>query len=260
MREHSQVTASYALDIGKYTLGVDERVRASGTTTHWACLTSGIASFRQLPTVGNGPSIPDLAKSINADLASGHLVSLGFEAPMWFPIAREHCPSLRLFAERFSEEKTCKRQWYLNGGAAATLKALSLGIMLLSLVRDDNSDVRLTTQPNCMARNTIVLFEAFITGKFKLAKYRPSRISGHEWDAFLASLAWGALHKSFLVPAGTTPLLLHAAGKQRAEALSIWRTIASNVPSLSPVDGPPDCDVVALADNTSSPRAAAKID
>jgi hypothetical protein len=40
----------------------------------------------------------------------------------------------------------------------------------------------------------------------------------------------------------------NAAGREQAETLSIWRTIASNVPSLLPVDGPPDCEVVALAE------------
>lgn len=167
MQERSSVTASYALDIGTYTLGAKGQVRASNTTTAWARLTGGIASFRQLPAAGkSGLSIPDLAKSINTDLASGHFVSLGFEAPMWFPIARGHSASLRLFAGRFPEEETCRRQRYLNGGAAATLKALSLGIMLLSLVREDNPGVRLTTQPNCGEQNAIVLFEAFVTEEF----------------------------------------------------------------------------------------------
>jgi hypothetical protein len=249
-----QVTASYALDIGTYTLGVKGQVRTSDTTTAWARLTSGMASFHQLPAAGkHGADVPDLARSINTDLASGHSVSLGFEAPMWLPTARVHRPSLQLFAGRFLEENQSTRQWYLNGGAAATLKALSLGIMLLSVVGAENPSVRLTTRPDCTAQNTIVLFEAFVTKEFKLGQYRPIGITKDQWDAFLASLAWGALHKSFSVPACITPRLLHAAGSEPAETLSIWKTIASNVPSLSPVEGPPDCDVVALAETSSSP-------
>ena len=253
MREHSPVTASYALDIGRYTLGVDERV-LSGTTAAWARLTTGIASFHQLPAVGkSGSSIPCLAKSVNADLASGCFVALGFEAPMWLPIRRGHSRSLRLFAPRFSEER--QHEWYVNAGAAATLKALSLGIMLFSLIRAGNPNVRLTTDTGCTTPNAIALFEAFVVEDFKLPKHRKSaRVipSDDEWDAFLASLAWGAIKRSFSVPASTTPRLLHAAGSEPAEILSIWRTIASNVPSLSPVGGPPDCDVVALAENTSA--------
>jgi hypothetical protein len=256
MQERASAIPSYGLDIGKYTLGVRGQVCASKTTTAWARLASGIASFHELPAVGTrGTSITGLAGCINADLESGP-VALGFEAPMWLPIARRHKESLQLFKGRFPKEDECTRQWYLNGGAAAALKALSLGIMLLSLVRNDNPGVRLTTQPNCGAQNTIVLFEAFVTAEeFKLAGYRPSGITEHEWDAFLASLAWGALHKSFSVPARITPLLLHAAGSEPSEALSIWKTIASNVPSLPPVDGPPDCDVVALAEMKSPSRA-----
>jgi hypothetical protein len=250
MQVCSSATASYGLDIGKYTLGVHAQVCASKTTTAWARLTSGIASFDELPAVGTkGTSITELARCINADLASGRSVALGLEAPMWFPIARRHKESLHLFKGRFPEEDECTRQWYLNGGTAATLKALSLGIMLLSLVRDDNPGIRLTTQPNCIAQNTLVLFEAFVTADFKLSEYRSRGITEHEWDAFLASLAWGALRKSFRVPAGIARRVLHAAGREQAETLSIWGTIASNVPSLLPVDGPPDCDVVALAEN-----------
>ena len=71
------------------------------------------------------------------------------------------------------------------------VKALSLGIMLLSAVGADNPAVRLTTRPDCTAQNTIVLFEAFVTKEFKLGQYRASGITKDEWDAFLASLTWG---------------------------------------------------------------------
>ncbi len=126
-------------------------------------------------------------------------------------------------------------------GAATTLKALSLGIMLFSLIRARNSNVRLTTDPGCTTPNTISLFGAFVVGDFKLPHHwrlaQQLIPKDDQWDAFLASLAWGALHKSFPVP-----------------ALDL-KNFESNVPLLPPLDGPPDCDCRcpgALAETSSS--------
>lgn len=186
---------------------------------------------------------------------------------MWLPIERSERNDLTLFRPRFDAEcafpteRQRKSAWYLYG-AQATIKALSVGTMLFSLIRNMKLKIRLTTKPDfdSIEPGTIVLFEAFAVGSFKVP--HPSGVprNGDEWDAFTASLAWGALHKSFRVPSGPQlPRRLHTVGTQSPEkTLSIWSIIAGNVPSITPVDGPPDCDVVGFASESLMSGLAAR--
>jgi hypothetical protein len=202
------------------------------------------------PAKGNawqcGRSILQLASAIAKDLEMGHLVSLGFEAPMWFPVRRSHSANLKLFAPRFRAERGS--EWYLQSGAAATLKAISAGTMLLSLIQADSPRVRLTTAPDSIAPGTIGLFEAFVVDDFKVTPPpQVARQAPNEWDAFTASLAWGAFYRAFDVPDLLAPRRLHTAGTEPSELISIWKTIVSNVPQFPQIEGPPDCDVIALS-------------
>lgn len=154
--------ASYAVDIGVYNVGANGRILSS-TTTAWARSADGTSSFDDIVYSGSchvgkfsgssertwscGRSISLLADRIAADIKAGFSVSLGLEAPMWFPIWREQCAGLKLFKPRFLDEG--KNQWYLQSGAAATVKAVSIASMLVGLLtsrRPAVSSPRIPTQ------------------------------------------------------------------------------------------------------------------
>ena len=263
--------ASYGVDIGVYNVGAQGQILAS-TTTAWARATEGTFSFDGIRYSGScedgtfsessertwscGRCITRLADRISADIKAGFSVSLGFEAPMWFPIRWEQCANLRLFKPRCDDEK--ENQWYLQAGAAATVKAISIGAMLLRLLASKQPGIKLTTNPTSAAPQTIVLYEAFVVGKdkFKIPPPEGATQAGNEWDAFTASLAWAAINWGFQVPPGLHPKELHTAGSAPDEFFdelcaiaSVWQIVASLVYGSGPcrVEGPLDCQVVGLA-------------
>lgn len=168
--------ASYAVNIGVYNVGAMGQILSS-TTTAWARSGEGTCSFDGITYSGSsgsheegtfsestqrtwscGRSISRLVDRIAVDIEAGLSVSLGLEAPMWFPIRREECANLELFKPRFDAEKG--RGWYLQSGAAATVKAISIAAMLVGLLTSKQPEVRLTTNPSSAADRTIVLYEA----------------------------------------------------------------------------------------------------
>jgi hypothetical protein len=255
--------AVYELDIGIYYTGAHGQI-LSATTAAWCRAVSGIVSFDALRYSGTpcsgvfkispgpaaaessdficGRSIPRLAESIARDLADGRWVALGFEAPMWIPLSFGEGPNLQLFSPRFPAE--AEHAWYLQSGAAATVKSISLGVPLLELVRDRTrgTELRFTTTPEERKENTIVLFEAFVAGNYKIPDFSGAKDAPNEWDAFLAALAWGNLHADFAVPNDVESATLHRADSRPEPSVSIWETIAGT----SPVCGPLDCEVVGL--------------
>ena len=166
---------------------------------------------------------------------------------MWFPVGCEQCAShqpFQLFKRRFHEEE--KSEWYLQSGAAATVKAVSIAAMLVDLITSRQPKVKLTTDPSSVANRTIVLYEAFVAGKFKTPQPQPAILPENEWDAFTASLAWGAKNGYFNFPPTVEPHELHRAGSSVGRIASVWQIVANLVASKPQVEGPLDCQIVGL--------------
>jgi hypothetical protein len=258
--------ASYAVDVGVYNVGAKGQILAS-TTTAWARADEGTCSFDGIKysgsceegtfvdstqrTFGCGRNIRRLVDRIAADIEGGLSISLGLEAPMWFPISWEHCANRRLFEPRCDDERD--NPWYLQAGAAATVKAASIGATLVRLLTSKQPAVKLTTDPSSAAPQTIVLYEAFVVGedKFKMDVPAEARQANNEWDALTASLAWGAINCAFNIPAGVLAKELHEAGSwsdNLCGIASVWQIIASLAYGAGAcrVDGPLDCQIVGL--------------
>jgi len=257
----------YALDIGVYNLGARSQILSS-TTTAWCRLPSpptslagveysGTASSGQFCLSGKwsancGRSIDDLARAMARDFKEGKSIALGFEAPMWFPMHRKHSPSLSLFSPRFSEESG--HEWYLQAGAAATLKAASLGCLLFSQVEGLGVRLAPSTDPDSRrtGNGTLILFEAFVAGDYKLG--RPSGVpvaAANEWDAVTAAVSWFLAHGFPSYELSAQPTTLHRAGSQRGGLMSVWSIILGASVTPVNVQGPPDCEIVAMRDQTA---------
>jgi hypothetical protein len=255
--------ASYAVDIGVYNVGSKGQILSS-TKTAWARSGEGTYSFDGITYSGScdegtfgkstqqwscGRSISRLVDRIAADLDAGFSVSLGLEAPMWFPIGLglEQCANLQLFKPRCEEERGGS-EWYLQSGAAATVKAISIAAMLIGLLTSKQPGVKITTDPSSGTAGTIALYEAFVVGegKFKMRLPAGATQAENEWDAFTASLAWGAVNWAFNIPPSVHPKELHKAGSALSGIASVWQIVASLVPSHPRVDGPLDCQIVGL--------------
>ena len=262
-------TVVYALDIGVYRTGIQGQV-LSETTAAWCRVTKGITAFDALRYSGTpctgifnchseadpvessgfrcGRSLPLLAESLTGDLEEGRQVALGFEAPMWLPLAFNEAPSLTLFSPRFSAEAT--HRWYLQSGAAATVKSISLGIPLLEMVRSRLPDREFlwTTAVAEERENSVTLFEAFVAGDYKVQGFDVAKNAPDEWDAFLAALAWGSIHAGFELPDGVEAESLHEAGTHPDPSVSVWDVVAGGTQGSrsTKVAGPSDCEVVGL--------------
>lgn len=247
--------AIYGLDIGVYKLGAKSRVLAA-TTTAWCRVVAGTSSVNGVAHEGGtdlgilktpagnswqcGRSIKELANAIATDIVSGRRIALGLEAPMWFPLHAVHCPGLTLFEPRFDQERGS--EWYVQAGAAATLKAISLGRLLLSYLTGLGHRPIFTTAGDDVPVGQVRLFEAFVAGKqFKIS--HPGLDATNEWDALVAALAFGGVHKIVEVPLGWEPTLLHAAGDAAGEGFSVWNTVLQ-ASGADDAEGPWDCDVV----------------
>jgi hypothetical protein len=250
----------YALDIGVYNLNAAGHVLAS-TTTAWACVSESVptlalsytgscamGAFRDSDgrTWPCGRSLDVLARAIVRDVEAGHRVALGFEAPMWFPTRHAARPGLTTFAARFETERGS--EWYLQSGAAATLKAIGLGIMLFSAIVAQRDKQRFSTRSNDLD-GAILLYEAFVAGDYKIAPPASVARSGtNEWDALTAAIAWRTLHSDsgLAAPPPLRAVELHKGGSLRGGAISVWSIIAAHLATPAVIEGPVDCQVVGL--------------
>jgi hypothetical protein len=188
---------------------------------------------------------------ITADIEAGFSVSIGLEAPMWFPIEREEHAGLKLFKPRFREEGGS--EWYLQSGAAATIKAISIGTMLIDLLVSKLPEAKFTTAPSSEPNGTIILYEAFVVGEGKFKMPLPSGAvrAENEWDAFTASLAWGAINCEFEIPHSIRSRELHKAGSSDSRIASVWQVLASLTTTRPLISGPPDCQIVGVCCNAA---------
>lgn len=244
---------SYALDIGVYNVGARGQMLTS-TTAAWCRVPEGSArldavtrergiddgtlvSLDGTSRYRAGRSIPRLARAIATDLRAGHAVALGLEAPMWIPLTERHRARLKLFRPRFEVEAGA--EWYLQSGAAATLKAISLGRLLRAELGSllGNQFPLLTTDHGVTER-ALVLYEGFVVGDYKaLGIAVPDEV-----DALVAALAWGSIRRDFELPQTLRAVSVHEAGSRSDPVMSIWDFVWDGLP----VTGPRDCDVVAL--------------
>lgn len=248
----------YGLDIGVYETGLRSQV-LSRTTAAWCRVDVGLLELESVVYAGNptrgrlshqaglsrsyncGRSIAELANCIAHDVRDGRSVALGFEAPMWLPLEHRHGPNLNLFRPRFERESGL--EWYLQSGAAATLKAVVLGTLLREHLHEAlGQSVTYSTSRDSRGDGTIVLYEAFVAGSHKVAPAAGASGAANEWDALTAALAWGALHCGFETPPSLEAEKLHEAGSLTGSSLSVWNLFLTDL-----VGGPPDCEVVAFA-------------
>lgn len=249
----------YALDIGVYNVGKGQML--ASTTAAWCRVDMGTSEFDPLQYHGTpnqseirmgetaswrcGRNMERLAEAIVADLRDGARVALGFEAPMWLPFERMHRSDLKLFAPRFKEEQG--REWYLQAGPAATVKAISLGVMVFSKLLKHCPGLACTTNRSEWQGKTLMLFEAFVTGSYRIGP--PASFDTHasnEWDAFVAALAWGARHTGFRTPDHVEPDVLHQADSHQGGCISVWKVICGTANLPGAPTGPCDCGIVAL--------------
>lgn len=162
----SLFVVAYGLDIGIYGIGKQGRVLLSNkdTRTAWCRTESAPRSLHDNVTyrphesftfagtlsVPCGRDIEQLANCISDDLLHGNAVVLGFEAPMWFPTMRRHCANHKLFAPRFMAEND-PYQWYNQVGGPETLKAISLGFLLFSILSRKCGTIDVSTDPEHLA-------------------------------------------------------------------------------------------------------------
>lgn len=182
-------TVVYGVDLATYELGAQGQVIGrKGLAWARIALTPETdlvdpSGFRARDMTGC--ELPQLASRVAADVRQNAKVALGFEAPMWTPAPAELPKRGRVFKARFEEE--VGREWYLQSGAAATVKALTLGKLLFSLLR------QLGVRPECTtarvpAPRQLALYEAFVTGLFR-SEPLPG-FSQDRWDAVSAALAY----------------------------------------------------------------------
>ena len=254
------IFASCALDIGVYNLGGKGQVLSS-TTAAWARAVDSITSIQEIKHSGSldagefadssghtwpcGRKVGTLADRIGRDLDAGLNVALGFEAPMWFPISREERAGLQLFGPRFEAERGS--EWYLQSGTAATLKALSLGSMVLSQIVANRPTLRFSTEPVANREPAVVLFEAFVAASYKVVPPAGAAAMPDHWDALTASLAWGALNADVELPPNLKAVQLHPRGSHPGDTVSVWHVIAHTLPKALAIYGPSDCQVVGLS-------------
>ena len=174
---------------------------------------------------------------------------------MWFPIPHNLESGQDLFEPRFDEEADFR--WYLQSGAAASVKSIALGRMLFWHIRerlgikhpsgdDSTEDIACrimgaqewAESEDCNGK--ITLFEAFVAGVYK-DNHRFDNISkthDDKKDACIGALAWVAASQDRV---DARKGQLHEAGTASLPVISLWGQITQ-----TSIDGPTDCDVVAL--------------
>jgi hypothetical protein len=252
----------YGVDIGVYCQGASSQI-LSKTKMAWARVHACPGNLRVCAYRGrtNGAAFcgPDrafrcgkdlgwLSRWMARDLRSGHRLALGFEAPMWLPTF-SGLPTGRfsLYDVRFPAERGC--QWYLQAGAAASVKALSVGCLLLSRLLQARPGIALTTNADDWlgSPNHVFLFEAFVVEpdyKVPCAKEVSARAKD-EWDAFTAAASFWALHAPGC-NVGFPARLLHAPHSHPGKVLSLWKVIADRAGVGGQTLGDLDCEVVGL--------------
>ncbi len=213
----------YGVDIAQYHVGPN-RNQIGRRKWAWARLECASGALVQLqtmdPMITTGLNLGDLMTALEGDIKNEAAVSLGFEAPMWIPAPVELPEAGRLFRARCTQE--AGREWYLQSGAAATVKALTFAKIIFTRLRAQFPNLHLSTSPAVPPKDTLTLFEGFVTGEV----YKPDPPEGIDrgdrWDALCTALAYAKMVVGAELPPGydADTLLPQAAGNP--ESYSIW--------------------------------------
>lgn len=219
---------AYGIDIGVYRHSAQSRVNGH-TTFAWArtgddVTLTYINEHSRFCFCGNpktGSDIRELGGLISKDLAAGSKIAIGMEAPMWQPTPM-HLPdgAFQLFAGRFAEEK--EFGWYKQSGAAATVKAISIGVLLFSLVEFPDRAISFGVNPE--ADQDVTLFEGFVAGSWKLPGKPTVPLSSHCWDAITTAVAF-RYQAPWSVTNSAPSSYIHGSGTAKTEVVSHWKTI-----------------------------------
>lgn len=131
------------------------------------------------PQESGGTDIQCLVAQVAQDLNSGRKVALGFECPLWVPVA---CDPNRLTSRRCGEGEY---PWSAGAGATSLAAGLTETAWILSGIRSETQDVEayLDWPPFVSAERGLFLWEAFVAGKKKSG-------SSHQEDAAAAVCAF----------------------------------------------------------------------
>ena len=223
---------AYGIDVGMYEQGIKGAVN-SNTTFAWArvahgvelqCDDNGDCSFEGAD-ITYGRDIRELAKFLSVDIREsvrGKLrVAIGMEAPMWQPTPRRLPQgAFDLFPLRFAQESGY--WWYLQSGASATVRALSIGRMLFSLLDIPKNMTQCVTGPTHSA--CIELFEGFVAGNWKLPRDISRYPNEHCWDAVTTAAAFQMAIRGV----EGNSAVLHSAMSYSEPLISHWQTIVGS--------------------------------
>lgn len=251
----------YGIDIGVYRTGVMRQIRRSATSFAWVRVDSSPGAFdvvytqqqnqMQLTngcTYTYGQDINDLCQHVVADI--GHdRVAIGMEAPMWFPIfsaADAQSASFALFSTRFAQEHGLG--WWMQSGAAAKVKAMSIGYTVLNYVCSNapqSQNIPFSLDISDWQTGGILLYEGFVGGNYKL-----STTNADVFDAFTSAAAFWGLHGGGTPVSCTAktpsrlPAQFHAAKTQAGEVFSVWSAIVNRIGLSNTGNVALDCEVV----------------
>lgn len=132
----------------------------------WASL--GVESEQE---ARSGRDIREFSDSVGRTLATGGKVALGFECPLWVPVADE---PRKLTDARDGEHN---RAWSAGAGAGSLATGLTEVAWVLDRIRRESGDVRvfLDWKPFQRAERGLFVWEALVTGRGKT--------NSHESDA-----------------------------------------------------------------------------
>jgi len=88
---------------------------------------------------------------------------------MWLPLEHRHRPQLKLFGPRFEAERGS--EWYLQSGAAATMKSMALGVLLREHLRSELGHLPTITSSAGDRSTALIVFEAYVVGPFNSRWY-----------------------------------------------------------------------------------------
>ena len=125
-----------------------------------------------------GTDIQQLVTQVACDLNNGKKVALGFECPLWVPVA---CDPRELTSARCGEGN---HPWSAGAGPTSLAAGLTETAWILSGIRRESQHVKafLDWSQFRAAKNGLFLWEAMVTGE--------NRTGSHEGDAAAAACAF----------------------------------------------------------------------
>jgi hypothetical protein len=139
---------------------------------------------------------------------------------------------------------------YRQSGAEATVKAISIGRLLFSLLKIPRDYTLFSSRP---AESMVIeLYEGFVAGKWKLPRDENDHPNAHVWDASTMAVA-------FLYARREGPMqkysMIHAPDSCRVPFLSHWKTIIGST-GLHTKYCDTDCMVVGIDSECKKTRQA----